>query len=153
MTSTALQILPAWEYLDRPIGSKHYTTWTIAILPYMEEQATYDLFMKNRNASVPQSFLYDDPIHATFQQTFLKTMLCPSDINIDQLAQPEWGRAPTFCGRPDRTVRCQAVRRARPATTIGTTHKSPMSAKTTCPILRAGAARNSGNGWETEIRR
>ena len=73
------------------IGTKHYTTWTIAILPYMEEQATYDLFMKNRNPAVPQSFLYDDPIHARFQQTFLESMLCPSDINIDQLARPESG--------------------------------------------------------------
>ena len=58
----------------------------------MEEQATYDLFMKNRNASVPQSYFFDDPIYAV-----------PADVppdnalsvgtNIDQL-----GPAPVGAG-------------------------------------------------------
>lgn len=73
------------------IGSNHYTTWTIAILPYMEEQATYDLFMKNRNPAIPHTYYIESTAHTAFQQTILQSMLCPSDINVTQLARPESG--------------------------------------------------------------
>lgn len=45
-------------------------TWTMAILPYMEEQALYDLF--------DPTVRINDPLHARAVQTVVQTYVCPS---------------------------------------------------------------------------
>lgn len=82
---------PPGNISEGGIGTQHYTTWTIEILPYMELQAVYDLFKENQDPSVSGSQFLENPIHEKFQQTLLPVMVCPSDINIDQLAQPQSG--------------------------------------------------------------
>jgi prepilin-type N-terminal cleavage/methylation domain-containing protein/prepilin-type processing-associated H-X9-DG protein len=60
-----------------------YTTWTIAILPYMEQQSLYDKY----NHHYPNH----DPLNQPVVTTILDVYQCPSDINLLQLASPESG--------------------------------------------------------------
>ena len=72
------------------IGSQHYTTWTISILPYLEESSLYGLFDKTR--TIEYINLADPNLgNAKLRQTFLDVMICPSDINTNQLSHPESG--------------------------------------------------------------
>lgn len=49
--------------------------WTVAILPYMEQRALYDLWDSN----VPASALGKNNGNRTVRQTFMRTHICPSD--------------------------------------------------------------------------
>lgn len=64
-------------------GRPHWTTWTIAILPYMEQQALYDRYDQNQdNLSDANRYVV---------QQFLDGHACPSDLNTKRLARPESG--------------------------------------------------------------
>ena len=65
------------------IQGPYYSTWTVDLLPYLEESAVYDLWDP------------DEPFSAepnrVLRETFLAAYLCPSDTQIDQLNRPESG--------------------------------------------------------------
>jgi prepilin-type N-terminal cleavage/methylation domain-containing protein len=66
-----------------PINGPYSSTWTVDILPFIEEQGVYDLW----NPDAPF-------VHASNQrlrETFLDIYLCPSDIEIGTLGAPESG--------------------------------------------------------------
>jgi prepilin-type N-terminal cleavage/methylation domain-containing protein len=64
---------------DTPSGG----TWTIFLLPYLEQEnlyRQYDFTRANEHAA-----------NATVRQTFLKVYTCPSDMNANVLEKPESG--------------------------------------------------------------
>ncbi len=65
-------------------GGPYLTTWTICLLPFLEQQTLYDQY----DSSLPSS---RDNINKRVTQTFIPAYLCPSDVNTDQLARPESG--------------------------------------------------------------
>ncbi len=68
----------------------HLTTWTIAILPFMELSTLYDQY----DQDLPNE-------HATNQvvnQSFVATYMCPSDLGQNKLYQPESGPRPYAYG-------------------------------------------------------
>src|SRR5210317_1846710 len=58
------------------IGGPYYSTWTIDILPYMEEQSLYDIWVK------------DEPLSGQANRILVQTPVtvyeCPSDIELDE---------------------------------------------------------------------
>src|SRR5262249_46973087 len=71
------QVGGAWNYYD---------TWTVSILPYMEQQplfALYDQTLPNATTSSAGT--------ATVRQSFVKVYPCPADTNAFVPALPESG--------------------------------------------------------------
>jgi len=70
-------------------GGPHLTTWTIAILPFMEQQPLDDLYDKT---------LPTDSAAATNNRTVVQTLIpayvCPSDVETNELGRPESGPRP-----------------------------------------------------------
>jgi prepilin-type N-terminal cleavage/methylation domain-containing protein/prepilin-type processing-associated H-X9-DG protein len=64
-------------------GGPHLTTWTIAILPFMEQQPLYDEY----DQTLPNEHANNRPV----VQRVLESQLCPSDVNTNQLEKPESG--------------------------------------------------------------
>jgi len=63
--------------------SEGYTTWTISLLPFIEQQALADRYNHNKtNESVVNEFV---------RQQYVKTYVCPSDIEPRKLDRPESG--------------------------------------------------------------
>ena len=60
-----------------------YTTWTIAILPYVEQQGLYDQYRQDR----PN----EHPANRQVVETFVPLYLCPSDVKTEDLERPEHG--------------------------------------------------------------
>ena len=60
--------------------TKSGTTWTICILPYIEQQALYDRY--------DQDSYNEAPINAEVRETFVSTYVCPTDQNIDKDVVP-----------------------------------------------------------------
>jgi prepilin-type processing-associated H-X9-DG protein len=76
--------LPAGSYTTGLCcSSPTYSAWTIAILPFLEQQPLYDQY----NFNVPN---YDPLNHPVIQKT-VEAYLCPSDVNIQRLDNPESG--------------------------------------------------------------
>jgi prepilin-type N-terminal cleavage/methylation domain-containing protein len=65
------------------IGGPYYTTWTVDILPHLEQQVLFDLW----DASKP---LYH-PNNQQVRESFVASYLCPSDIDLEVLGSPETG--------------------------------------------------------------
>jgi prepilin-type N-terminal cleavage/methylation domain-containing protein len=61
------------------------TTWSICILPFMEQQPLYDKYDAKRHNM--------DSVNLPVLQTFIETYLCPSDLNTQRLEEPESGPA------------------------------------------------------------
>jgi prepilin-type N-terminal cleavage/methylation domain-containing protein len=61
----------------------YYTTWSVDILPYLEEQNLYDIW----DSSVPLEHANNKKL----RETFLPAYMCPSDINMEALIVPETG--------------------------------------------------------------
>jgi prepilin-type N-terminal cleavage/methylation domain-containing protein/prepilin-type processing-associated H-X9-DG protein len=76
--------LPAGSYMAGPCcGSPTYTTWTIALLPFMEQQSLADIY----NHNLPNH----DPANQAAVQTRVDVYVCPSDIRTDAQIKPESG--------------------------------------------------------------
>ena len=61
----------------------HLTTWTISLLPYVEQQGLYDKY----DRSLPN----EHPANRQVVQTLVPVYACPSDIRTTELEQPESG--------------------------------------------------------------
>jgi prepilin-type N-terminal cleavage/methylation domain-containing protein/prepilin-type processing-associated H-X9-DG protein len=64
-------------------GTKSGATWTISILPQLEQQALFDRY----NFRV----FNEDAQNQTFRETFLAAYVCPTDRNTNRLDSPESG--------------------------------------------------------------
>jgi prepilin-type N-terminal cleavage/methylation domain-containing protein/prepilin-type processing-associated H-X9-DG protein len=64
-------------------GTKSETNWAIEILPYLEQEALYKRY--------DQSKLNEDPANEFVRTHFVKTYVCPSDLDTDQLDLPASG--------------------------------------------------------------
>jgi prepilin-type N-terminal cleavage/methylation domain-containing protein/prepilin-type processing-associated H-X9-DG protein len=82
--STNRDSLPPGGITEGPCcGTPSYTNWAISILPFMEEQALYDLYnMKVFN---------EDPLNAQVRETFVDKYACPTDDGVRALDVPESG--------------------------------------------------------------
>jgi prepilin-type N-terminal cleavage/methylation domain-containing protein/prepilin-type processing-associated H-X9-DG protein len=65
--------------------STYYDTWTITILPYLEQQTLFALFDPSVPNATPDA---SSPRMATLRQTFLKVYTCPADPNTFEPALP-----------------------------------------------------------------
>ena len=81
---SAIGHFPVGSTTERPsIGGPYISTWSVDILPYMEQLGIYELWDPD------EAF-----VHANNQQlreTFVDTYLCPSDQGIEELSTPESG--------------------------------------------------------------
>jgi prepilin-type N-terminal cleavage/methylation domain-containing protein len=76
--------LPAGSTTDGlAIGGPYRSTWTVDILPYLEQQAVYDLWDPKAR--------FTSRFNQSLRETFIETYLCPSDVELDQLGSPESG--------------------------------------------------------------
>jgi prepilin-type N-terminal cleavage/methylation domain-containing protein/prepilin-type processing-associated H-X9-DG protein len=66
----------------------YYDTWTISILPYLEQDNLHKLYDPNLPNAVPDAV---SPGMATLRQTALKVYVCPADPNPLVPATPESG--------------------------------------------------------------
>jgi prepilin-type N-terminal cleavage/methylation domain-containing protein len=75
------------------IGNPSFMTWTVALMPYLEERAMFDRYDRvNRTRPVTGRFVDDG--HAELQklyQTPLAIYTCPSDQDVHIFAAPESG--------------------------------------------------------------
>jgi prepilin-type N-terminal cleavage/methylation domain-containing protein len=68
---------------DTQIGGPYYTTWTIDILPLLEQQSLFDKWdQKTQLYSIENKEL---------RESLVDAYLCPDDINTDQLGVPDTG--------------------------------------------------------------
>jgi prepilin-type N-terminal cleavage/methylation domain-containing protein len=72
------------------INGPYWSTWTVDILPYLEEQGLYDRW--NRDLAI-EAYHATDPTRGNnaIQQTILPIYLCPTDIDQNVLGIPESG--------------------------------------------------------------
>lgn len=68
------------------ISGPYYSTWTVDLLPYIEEQAVHDLWDPLRPFSDRRSVE-----NTQLRETFVTGYTCPSDINTNVLNRPESG--------------------------------------------------------------
>jgi prepilin-type N-terminal cleavage/methylation domain-containing protein len=64
-------------------GTRSLTTWTISILPFLEQQAVYDRYNFRR--------FNEDASNRTVRELYMPVYVCPSDINKNRLLRPESG--------------------------------------------------------------
>ena len=69
-----------------------YTTWTIAILPFLEQSVLSDRYN--------QSLFNQDPANTSVCRSFVSTFICPADVNTDKLVTPETGPVPGLLYAP-----------------------------------------------------
>ncbi|NOZ39977.1 MAG: DUF1559 domain-containing protein [Planctomycetes bacterium] len=82
------QSLPAGSTTFRSgISGPYFSTWSVDILPYMEQQNTYDQW-------VPEDAI-SGLTNQALRETFVDVYLCPSDMELDVLATPESGPGST----------------------------------------------------------
>jgi prepilin-type processing-associated H-X9-DG protein len=81
------------------IDGPYWTTWTVDILPYLEEQGLYDRW--NPDLAI-EAFHPTDPTKGNnlIQQTILAIYLCPADIDQNVLGRPESGPATSILWAP-----------------------------------------------------
>jgi prepilin-type N-terminal cleavage/methylation domain-containing protein len=70
----------------------YFSTWTVDILPHLEQQAVYDLWDK------AQDFAHLN--NRSLRETFLASYLCPSDQNLAELVVPDTGPGETVPWAP-----------------------------------------------------
>jgi len=64
-------------------GTKSLTTWTISILPYLEQQSVYDRYNFRK--------FNEDAENKTVREMYMPAYVCPSDRNVNRLEKPESG--------------------------------------------------------------
>ncbi len=80
----ARQTLPAGSTTDTPnIGGPYRSTWAIDILPYLEQQAIFDLW--------DQEARLIEASNQRLRETFVTVYECPSDQGLGELSIPESG--------------------------------------------------------------
>jgi prepilin-type N-terminal cleavage/methylation domain-containing protein len=90
---SAVGRLPAGSTTDGSnIGGPYFGTWTVDILPYLEQQALYDLWDKTVD--------FSDLKNRRLRETFLASYLCPSDQDLAELVVPETGPGETVPWAP-----------------------------------------------------
>ena len=86
---TTYRTFPAGSvYKSAGGSSNYYETWTISILPYLEQQALFALYDPALPNGVPAAS--SQPM-ATLRQTFVKVYTCPSDPSSFEPAVPASG--------------------------------------------------------------
>jgi prepilin-type N-terminal cleavage/methylation domain-containing protein len=70
-------------------NTDYLTTWTVEILPYMEEQAVFDEWSKVNDQTGGPFALTHRAHTTTIQQRRMTVYICPADINTAELYQPE----------------------------------------------------------------
>ncbi|MCA9249250.1 MAG: DUF1559 domain-containing protein, partial [Planctomycetales bacterium] len=82
----AFNVLPPGGITEGPCCStRSGTSWAISILPYVEQQALYDLYdMEAYN---------EDPVNQPVREAALKVYVCPTDLGTDELEVPGSGPA------------------------------------------------------------
>lgn len=88
--STKKHFPPGSTTTNVNIGGPYWTTWSVDILPYLEEQALYDewnqdIALEAYNATNPEFS------NEVIQRTILQVYLCPSDMDLNILGSPESG--------------------------------------------------------------
>jgi type II secretory pathway pseudopilin PulG len=73
---------PASTETDTSIGDYSHMTWTVAILPFMEEQAMFNQY---------KGSYIDDGDDRLIYQTYMPIYTCPSDIDTVRQDRPESG--------------------------------------------------------------
>ena len=73
---------PASTETDTAIGDPSHMTWTVAIMPYLEEQALFDQY---------KGSYIDDPDDRLIYQTYMPVYTCPSDVDTLRQDAPESG--------------------------------------------------------------
>jgi prepilin-type N-terminal cleavage/methylation domain-containing protein len=68
---------------DTQIGGPYYTTWTIDVLPYLEQQSLFDKWDQKTG-------LYSNQ-NKELRESFVDAYLCPDDIDTDKLGVPDTG--------------------------------------------------------------
>ncbi len=68
------------------ISGPYFSTWSVDILPFMEEQAIYDIWDPTAALGDRRSVR-----NTQLRETFMKAYVCPSDIKTDLLERPESG--------------------------------------------------------------
>jgi prepilin-type N-terminal cleavage/methylation domain-containing protein/prepilin-type processing-associated H-X9-DG protein len=76
----------------------YYDTWTISILPYVEQDNLFKLFDPTLPNAVPDA---TSPRMAAARQTFVKVYWCPSETLPATPSQPESGPGGSLSGRPN----------------------------------------------------
>jgi prepilin-type N-terminal cleavage/methylation domain-containing protein len=70
------------ELKDAHGNYQYYSGWTIAILPYLEQNNLFQQYLDN---PVPNQ----DPKNQAFRETFLSVFTCPTDLRAKQTFAPE----------------------------------------------------------------
>ena len=84
---SSFEVFPPGATTDGANPGTYYMTWTVYLLPYLEQNALYQQWVQT-NAHTA------NPGNKTVEQTFLKAYTCPSDTNANQLLTPETGSPP-----------------------------------------------------------
>jgi prepilin-type N-terminal cleavage/methylation domain-containing protein/prepilin-type processing-associated H-X9-DG protein len=71
-------------------GTKSETNWAIEILPYLEQEALYKRYDQTKFNEDPDP---NDLNNGFVRKQFVKTYICPSDLDTDQLDVPASGPA------------------------------------------------------------
>jgi prepilin-type N-terminal cleavage/methylation domain-containing protein len=66
---------------DQDRTGDYLSTWTVDILPYLEQQALYDLWDKTKD--------FAHLSNRSLRETFLASYLCPSDQDLSELVIPQ----------------------------------------------------------------
>jgi prepilin-type N-terminal cleavage/methylation domain-containing protein len=75
------------------IGNPSFTTWTVSLMPYLEERAMFDRYDTiNRTRDIKNRFVDDNNAQiAVLYQTPMAIYTCPSDQDLHIFAAPESG--------------------------------------------------------------
>lgn len=80
----AKQAFPPGKVTPGPCcNTKSFETWTISILPYIEQQNLYDRYDFTKHN--------EDPANEFVRQAVVPTYMCPSEPQVDALDKPESG--------------------------------------------------------------
>ncbi len=78
-------------------SSNYYDTWTISILPFLEQQTLFALYNPAVPNAIPDA---SSPPMATLRQTFVKVYACPSDPNPFEPTLPASGPGGSLSTKP-----------------------------------------------------
>jgi prepilin-type N-terminal cleavage/methylation domain-containing protein len=74
-------------------ATESYTSWSIAILPYLELKDVYALYNPRFTNESIENHISSDPNHPPLCQTFVGVYSCPADIQRKTLGVPDSGPA------------------------------------------------------------